>query len=253
MTDRCGVVRAIDLITAPPVGTAALRAAAAAAAALLDLPVPARWAWTVEAGGGRPPEARLGVTSLDAGMTADAVSAAMTALRLRLPWSGWAGTSPRTVADLPIRVAVVPGAADSLGPSTGRQPTGPDLLLPWWADVGIEPGRHRLTVSLHTPGISGATPLGTLVVAGASPAVLVVAALLAAGLSDMPGELCAVPQRRGSALLPLTATRVGRCLGVPYLVDGGWPEDESVKAAQRHLHQLMVDRIDRLLGNAPKI
>ncbi|MGY1829067.1 type IV secretory system conjugative DNA transfer family protein [Geodermatophilus sp. SYSU D01180] len=204
------------------------RAAATAGAALLDLPVPARWTWTVQAGGGAPARAWLAIDSLDDDRTAEAVETAEAALRSSMPWLGWVAGGPEEPDGLlPVAADLVQAPPDPPGTVTDDDaPWGPDLLLPFWR--GVHAGPHRVRVALRyrapaAPGAPGAAPTGSLTLSSASSAVLVHAGLLAAALSRGPGELTVAPHRSAAGILPLPASRVGRCLAAVCLLPDAWP------------------------------
>lgn len=199
------------------------RAAAAAAAALLALPVPAAWTWTVTAGGGRPPAAGLAVRSLDDDLTAQAVEAAEAALTTTIPWLTW--TSGTAGADEPLPVTadvVLAPRPDDDEPADEETAHGPDLLLPFWHGVAAGPTRVRLTVRLLGAGAARAAVLGVVSLSSDSASVLAKASVLAAGLSRTPSELTVAPRRSSAAPLPLSPTRLGRCLASAGLLPG-WP------------------------------
>lgn len=236
--------------TGTPMGLAALRPAATAAAALLDLPLPARWTWTVEAGGAAPPHAELAVESLDDDLAAAALAAARTALAVTLPELVWERTLQPAGVEWPMRVDVVESATGE----QGWTPAGPDLLPNLWQGIAGGGSRMRLRLDLRTSGTPTRRPLGCLSLAGTSPSVHVVAGVLAAGLSDRPDELSAVPGRPHVAPLPLTATRIGRCLAAVCLVEA-WPDRSLTQLLPRALvapaRRAVDERIDRLLARNP--
>ncbi|MGX5654038.1 helicase HerA domain-containing protein [Geodermatophilus nigrescens] len=219
--------RALTLASASAVDFPVFRAAAAAGAALLDLPVPVRWTWTVRLGGDSEPLAWLALHSLDDARAAEALGAAEAALRSSMPWLGWTAAAPQDVADLPIAADVVPGSAqEEAADADPEAPWGPDLLLPFWQ--GVLTGPHPLRVTLRyggpgSPDVPGSAPLGSVTLASTSSAVLVHAGLLAAALSRAPGELAVAPHRSRPRMLPLSPTRVGRCLAAVSLVRRAWP------------------------------
>ncbi|WP_298797599.1 type IV secretory system conjugative DNA transfer family protein [uncultured Pseudonocardia sp.] len=201
------------------------RAAAAAATVLLELPVPARWTWTVLAGGGRPPRAWLEVESIDAECAAAAAAAVEAALRATVPGVVWAADqtggdeNDEVVGTLADVVLGAVGAPD-LDPDV---PHGPDLLLPFWQGVHAGAERVALVLRFRAPSCGGTGPVGSISLAAPGPTVLAYAMVVAAALSRHPGELVAAARRADAQPLALSAARVGRCLSAVMLLREEWP------------------------------
>lgn len=234
LTDPAAITAGVQVHSVTGSDFPLFRAAAAAALALQQLPVPARWTFTVAAGGQQPASADLTVTSLDESTARIALNAAAAGLQVTMPWVGW--STPADPADAAgDRAAPEPGegtepvgAAVVLDVVCASDPVedamyGPDLLIPFWR--GVHDHRERIQVILTSqpePGV-GSTEIG-ISLSGAGPELVVLAGVVAAGLSEHPGELSALLRRGGTARgIPWTAVRVGRCLAAPSMLADSWP------------------------------
>ena len=231
--------RSLQLVALADPTVPLFRAMASAAAGLLDLPVPARWTFTLDAGAQATPCAHLTVTSIDDVHAQQAEQAAVAVLRVTAPWATWV-TAVEPPHHEPLAVAVdLVTNPDVVDPNLA--PRGPDLLIAFWSGISTAPARSRLTLALQSPGDSTNTgvPQGRLTLSADTLEVLAVGATLAAGLGDHDVSYRAVPHRPSAPTLALTTSVVGRCLSGMSLIPDGWDARPAEPTEQ------LLDRLTR--------